>query len=227
MTDIQQGNQWRTTGTAEPRWDVAPRTPEPPERNLDAGWGWIIGFSTLAICLRLLPYYVRVPNEVNTLWNFAAVGALGLFAGTRLRSHAAFLVPLVVMFVSDLLLIPALAQRGMPSFTWMSPIVYGCYLLNVLLGRAVRNTSAPMIWAGPAALLGALLFFLVTNYAVWAGGEGNLYAPTWDGLMQCYLAALPFCRSTFISDVGYTILFFGVHALGVLVVSRQKVSQPA
>jgi len=193
----------------------------------DAGWSWIVGYSVLAIVLRLIPYYVNVSNVVHPLWNFAAVGALGLFVGTRLRSHAAYLVPLVVMAVSDVLLIPALNARGMPSFTAMTPVVYGCYVLNVLIGRVLRASESPLLWAVPTALVTATQFFLITNFAVWLGNEGNLYAQTWDGLVECYVAAIPFCRSTFISEPGYTALFFGLHAFGVLLTSREKVSQPA
>ena len=190
------------------------------DRDRDANWLWIVAFSALALVLRLVP--AGFPREDLTRWSafFSAVGALGLFAGARLGSRAAYLVPLSVMLASDLLLLP---QLGRDVFSWMTPIIYASYALNVAIGRLLRPRSV-ILWAIPASLLTATQFFLVTNFAVWLGGDGMQYPLTFAGLLDCYAAGLPFFKY---GDLIYTVLFFGMHAAVVPAAARQKVSQPA
>jgi hypothetical protein len=65
------------------------------------------------------------------------------------------------------------------------------------------------------ALLGPTSFFVLSNFAVWV--EGSMYAKTLDGLMTCYVAALPFYRN----DLAATGLFLGL-AFGVPVLVRRS-----
>jgi hypothetical protein len=55
------------------------------------------------------------------------------------------------------------------------------------------------------------LFYVVTNFAVWAGG--HLYPRTGAGLASCYLAAIPFFRNSLIGDMAFAALLFGGFAL--------------
>jgi len=61
-----------------------------------------------------------------------------------------------------------------------------------------------------AVLASSVAFFTVSNFGMWASGY---YPRTWDGLVQCYTAALPFFRNTLASDVLYSAALFGGHAL--------------
>ena len=67
-----------------------------------------------------------------------------------------------------------------------------------------------MRWA-VCGLVPATLFFLVSNFAVWAFQSD--YAKTWAGLVQCYWAAIPFYRWMLSGDVFYLALLFGCAAL--------------
>src|SRR5277367_5714919 len=89
--------------------------------------------------------------------NFSPIGALALFGGAQFADkRLAFLVPLAAMFLSDLII-------GLHS---LIPVIYGCFALIVCLGFWVRrNQSIRRI--GDAALLGAILFFVTTNFDVW------------------------------------------------------------
>jgi hypothetical protein len=195
-------------------------------RDGAAGWGWIAGYSAFAVLLRLLPYYrefLPQNDEVRWLWNFSAVGALGLFAGARLGSRAAYLVPLGAMLIADLLLIVPLASRG-GAFNWTTPVLYASVTLNVAIGRLFRPTSSPA-WAVPGALLTATQFFVASNLAEWA--LSGRFERNVTGLVECFVAALPFIRGTLFGDLTYAVLFFGLHAVAVSVAARQKASQPA
>jgi hypothetical protein len=60
-------------------------------------------------------------------------------------------------------------------------------------------------------LAGSTLFFLVTNFACWAGY--GLYPHTLEGVVQSYVAALPFYRWTLLGDACYATVLFGGLAL--------------
>ena len=135
--------------------------------------------------------------------NFTPVLAVALFGGAILGGPTAYLVPLGAMFLSDLLLGHA--------FTWMTPVIYGCIVAGTALGRWLSQNRT---WTrtGLAAISGSLLFYIVTNFAVWLAGHGS-YARTAEGLLQCYLAALPFFRNGLAGDLFWTALLFGLYDL--------------
>ena len=61
----------------------------------------------------------------------------------------------------------------------------------MLLGRLLLKKGR--LWRVPfVSLLASILFFVVTNFGVWFGGDGALYPKTLAGLGACYAAALPF-----------------------------------
>src|SRR5687768_1853188 len=140
----------------------------------------------LAIGLLILGGLIRVTQQLN----FAPVGALSLFAGARLRSWQAYLLPLVLMAVTD----PFLGV-----YSEATPAVYASFLLSVWIGTRLRATENPA-WIGGAAVAGSVQFFLATNFATWAGGF-HLYPKTFAGLMQAYTLGIPFFWRTLGSDL--------------------------
>ncbi|MDX2114153.1 MAG: DUF6580 family putative transport protein [Planctomycetota bacterium] len=139
---------------------------------------------------------------VDAAPNFAAVGAAALFAGFLFRSRvAACAVPVAAMLVSDALI-------GFYNPALMAA-VYGSFIASAFLGRLIqRRPGVPAVAAG--ALASASLFFVVTNFAVWLTGS---YGLTVDGLVRCFVAALPFFKYTLAGDVCYAAAFFGAAAL--------------
>ncbi|MFW6232851.1 MAG: DUF6580 family putative transport protein [Bacteroidota bacterium] len=55
------------------------------------------------------------------------------------------------------------------------------------------------------------LFYLITNFSSWI--TMGTYPMTWDGLISCYAAAIPFFRNAILSTVLFTYAFFGVNLL--------------
>ena len=158
----------------------------------------------LALSLVLVGIVARLlPHPIN----MTPVGASSLFSGARLRHWQAFLVPLVTMALTD----PILGRiYGFPAFTWVTPVVYGSFLINVWLGRSLSRSNSP--WRiGGFALLGSVQFFLLTNAGVWQVGSGGLYPHTAAGLMTCYLAGLPYFARTLLGDLVFSGLLFGIH----------------
>jgi hypothetical protein len=140
---------------------------------------------------------------------------MALFGGAHYgRRAAAFLMPLAALLLSDLA-IEILFRAGLyPHRGFYGAgmlVVYGAFTLVSLLGLLLRERrgSAPAVAAG--ALAASFLFFLVTNFAVWAWD--GMYPPTASGLAACYTAALPFYGGTLLGDLFYTAVLFGAFAL--------------
>jgi hypothetical protein len=60
-------------------------------------------------------------------------------------------------------------------------------------------------------VLGPTSFFVLSNYAVWAGSD--MYPHTLAGLGQCFIAAIPFYRNDLVSTALVAGLAFGVPVL--------------
>ena len=147
---------------------------------------FLIVFDVVA---RLLPHAPGV-------WPFAASA---LFAGRMLRMPAlAVVVPLAAVLLSNV----ALAGDD-----WrITAVVCTAITLPAFAGMLARrwHGAVPVI----AAMLScSLIFFVTTNFAVWA--FGTLYPLTLQGLAQCYVAALPFLDKTVMGDLFWTALLFG------------------
>lgn len=154
-------------------------------------------FILFAACVRILPHP----------WNFTPVGAMALFGGAKLRNPGAtFLFPLAALFVSDLIA----GFHRFSGFYGVIPVVYLSFCLSVLIGRLFRNHQSGS-GISAATLVGAIQFFLVTNFAMWAFFD--VYAKTPAGLLSCYVAGIPFFWNTLASDSLYTLILFAGFAL--------------
>ena len=160
----------------------------------------LVGLTFAAAASRLVPH----PH------NFAPIGALALFGGaTYASTRAAFLVPLAAMFLSDLGIGLVSGDMALGLHALM-PVVYGSFLLIVCLGFVLRRRRR----IGPIAVTtvaASLLFFVLTNLGNWALLDA--YPPTWEGLVACYVAALPYLGNTMLGDAAYGIALFGGMAL--------------
>ncbi len=54
------------------------------------------------------------------------------------------------------------------------------------------------------SFVGAVIFFIISNFGVWF--SGGLYDQTLEGLMKCYIMALPFFTNTFLSTIIFSLL---------------------
>jgi hypothetical protein len=140
--------------------------------------------------------------------NCTPVGALGLYSGGRLRLWHAVVLTLAVLAVSDLGMYALYGYR--PFNRW----AYIAFLVYPLLGRLLARATV-VVRVGVGSFLGALVFYLVTNFAVWYTASeipGSPYEPTPTGLLKCYIAALPFFGYTLAGDLGFSAAMFGAHA---------------
>lgn len=158
--------------------------------------GLALLLTVLGVLARLLPHPA----------NFAPVGAASLFSGARLASWQAYLVPLGIMAVTDPILN---AYYGYPLFSSYVIFTYIGFLISVWIGTRLRGTKN-VLRIGAACVLGSAQFFVITNLGSWLIGPD--YPRTFAGLAQCYTMAIPFFRTTFLSDLLFTAVLFGLHA---------------
>ena len=147
---------------------------------------FLIGFDVVA---RVLPHAPGV-------W---PVAASALFAGRMLRwLWLSLIVPVGAV---------ALSNVFMPGDHWAVLLTVSAALcVPALLGMLVRRWSgaAPTV---AAMIASSLVFFMMTNFAVWVFDA--MYPTTMEGLVQCYVAALPFLDRTVLGDLAWAGAFFG------------------
>jgi hypothetical protein len=156
--------------------------------------GIVVSLVVFAALMRLLPHQ----------WNFTPVFAAGLFASAYFGFRAGLVVPVAAMLLADLFL----------GF-YRTPIliaVYGSLLLAASLGWFVRKYGSRCTIAA-ASIVGSVLFYLVTNAAVWYWG--SMYSKTFSGLLLSYEMGLPFFRNALLGDLFYSAVFFGTAELVV------------
>ncbi len=144
--------------------------------------------------------------------NFTPVISIALFAGAYLQKRFAFLVPLAAMLMSDVII-------GFYSPVSMA-FVYGSFLLIVVLGLAMSG-KVSMMRIGGFSLIGAVLFFVLTNFGVWLV-PGSTYPKTLAGLVECYIMAIPFFGNTVVSAIVYSAALFGIYAAAEKFVFKAK-----
>lgn len=137
-------------------------------------------------------------------WNFTAVGAMCLFGGaTFQRRSLAFIVPLLALFVSDLVIAFTTYDGDLASMTMFKYSLFG---LTVLMGMAIRERANLTNVLG-MSLAASVMFFLLSNGHYWY--TATLYPHTPEGLLTCYIAAIPFAQNMLYANVFYSVVLFG------------------
>jgi len=147
-----------------------------------------VTFILIGVLARVLPHPA----------NFAPIAAMALFSGTYIPKKQALTIPLAAMFISDMVI-------GFDSIP-MRVSVYGSFLVMILIGFWLKKHKTIKHIAA-ATLFSSVLFFVITNFSVWA--FGTMYPKTISGLTECYFLALPFFKNTTLGDIVYSGLFFG------------------
>lgn len=133
--------------------------------------------------------------------NFAPVAAISLFSGFYFRRHFV-LIPLVIMLISDIFI-------GFYDWKLMA-VVYFSFVLVSFIGILMRKNKSVLALIG-CSLTGSVLFFILTNFAVWALGQW--YPHNFQGLIECYVMAIPFFKNTLMGDLFYSSVIFGCYEI--------------
>lgn len=148
-------------------------------------------FILLGVLTRLIPHTD----------NFTAVYAIALFSGACFNNKKiALLIPICIMIISDFLL----GQSMVLS-------VYISFMLIVLLGFFLKKKDH-FLNIISFSITASLIFFFTTNFTVWLSSsptDGIYYCPmNLQGLIKCYMQAIPFFWNTLFSTITYSIIMF-------------------
>jgi hypothetical protein len=146
--------------------------------------------------------------------NFTPLAAIALFGGKQLPKRLSLIIPLLALFLSDLII-------GLYSWKIMLAVYTG-FIISALLGWLMRKKFSPARLAG-LTLASSTTFFLLTNAAVWAFSP--IYPNTFQGLMLSYWYGLPFFRNELMGNLFYVTLIFGCFEI-VKIISAQLRRQP-
>lgn len=162
------------------------------------------------LVLSLLIVVAAISRLIPHPLNFAPIGAMSLFGAAYFTNKKlAFVLPLLAMFVSDLLINNILYASYFGSFTLFTPgfiWIYGPIILMVIVGIVLlKKVTLTRIVVGSFAT--SVIFFLISNFGVWLSDSD--YPLTFSGLMLCYDMAIPFFKNTLLGNIFYSAVLFG------------------
>lgn len=167
----------------------------------------LIVFIIVAALYRVIPFPYRQPG-------FAPHLAMALFAGAMIRDKKwAFVFPVVSMVISDLIyqLLYINGLSAIPGFysgQWTNYLLFAGLTTIGFLIRKVNVASVAL-----HSVTVAVVYYLVSNFFVWNGGGGYARPHTFEGLMLCYIDALPFLMWSIAGTWVFSGIFFGGWAL--------------
>jgi len=166
----------------------------------------------LLVVLAVLSRVVPFPGM-----NFTAVGAGLLYFGAR-RPLREMALPLLALMGTDFYL-----TKFAYHYPWHTSgylISWAWYAAVIVLGRILLKRKVTVTRVVGAPVLASTSFFMVSNYAVWAGSA--MYPHTVAGLGACYVAALPFYRNDLVSTTLITAVAFGAEVLARKMAERRE-----
>jgi hypothetical protein len=183
--------------------------------------GFLIALVLLSVGIRLAPYVTSDPTSLSYLWGVTPLFAICLFGAAYFREQRyAYLVPLASYFASDVL-IGVVSGHLEWGFYDNQPFVYLAVAVNVVIGFYLRtHRSWPAIVG--AGVVGGLVFFLISNFGVWVTADRAVHPATLDGLLNCYILALPFYRNLTISTLAFSAVLFSPLGVRTLAANDQR-----
>ena len=152
---------------------------------------------TLVLIIFTIAMFRLLPHPPNV----SPIAAMALFGGACFSDkRIALLVPFLALLLSDFIL-------GLHD---TMVYVYAGFALTVVIGFWIRqNMNFGRI--SIAVVGSSVLFFIISNFGAWS--TSGLYPMTIDGLMQAYVAAIPFFQNSLLGNIVFTALLFGGFAV--------------
>ena len=135
--------------------------------------------------------------------NFTPVIATALMSGFLLKNkNLSLVVVLMAMFISDLII-------GFYSSYFF--VYFSLILIILIFSSFVKKINFKNLLV--LSIASSLLFFIVTNFGVWA--MGNMYEKNFSGLVLCYIFAIPFFTNTLVSTIFFSYSIFYLKKLNL------------
>ena len=139
--------------------------------------------------------------------NFTPMAAIALFAGfIFVKRYMAIFAVVATMLLCDYFAFGSLSANWFGSKSMF--VVYLALLFPIVFKNFLQKKLGILRVAG-AALTSSTIFFIATNFAVWAFSP--MYAKTFEGFVLCYTMAIPFFQNTIAGDMVWSGIIFGTY----------------
>ena len=180
---------------------------------------------SLVLMILVSALYRILPNRPM---GFAPQIAIGLFSGALFIKDKkwAFALPLLSMFISDLLY-QFLYNNGMTHIQgfydgqWVNYLLFaGLTCFGFLISKDKISNVIVAAVAAPTS------YFLISNFLVWASNRGfGLNRPnTFNGLLLTYNDGLPFYRNSLVATVVFSAVLFGTYYLAKNFLAKRQLA---
>ena len=150
-----------------------------------------IGFFLLLITSRV---FSDIPNFTPTL-------SLIIFASYYFRNLTiSSSIVLLSQIVSDIFI-------GFYSYIFF---VYGSFLVIIYIAPIIMKKLTTMSVL-VTSVISPSIFFIISNFGVWFAG--SLYTKDLNGLIECYVAGLPFYDESLLSTILFSYTIFIIYKL--------------
>ena len=161
------------------------------------------------IIIAMFSRFFFIQGGESILPNFTAIGAIALLGACHLKGAQKFILPLFILWTTDLVLNNVVYAEYFDSFSFVGSFwVYGSFLLIGIVGYFMMKKAS---WGRLAvtSLAAAVIFYLVTNFGSWLSSP--LYTKDFAGLIASYEAGLPFFRNAILGNLIYGFALFGAY----------------
>ena len=170
------------------------------EKKINLRFIVVVGIILVAALSRLVPHPA----------NFSPIGGMALFGAAYFTNkYWTFIIPIVSMWISDLILNNVVYGEYFNHFVWFysgSLFAYGAFALIGVMGLfSLKRIGINSVLL--SALSASIIFFVVSNFGVWL--SSGMYPHPWQGLTACYIAGIPFFGNTILGDLCYSAIMFG------------------
>lgn len=153
--------------------------------------------------------------------NFSAFGALAIFCGLYTSGSFRWWFPLAALFLADCIghfaRIPGMGFYHLPSmllnYTGLVAMTLASAAMRNWTLRNRRSATSALGATTLVAIISSACFFLISNFGAWLDPLMQ-YERSPSGLLQCYIAGIPFWRASLTSDLVFT-LAYSLFAIGL------------
>jgi hypothetical protein len=153
--------------------------------------------------------FVALSRLLPHIPNFTPIAAIALFGGAHLSNKkTAYLLTFAMLMFSDIL-VNSLLYKDYNFINYLSqPYVWAVYFsfgLTVFMGTSLQN-NMQLKRIALLSVSSSMIFWLLTNFACWPNNP--LYSQDLAGLLNCFVAAIPFLGNV-AGDLFYNTMLFG------------------
>ncbi len=154
--------------------------------------------------------FLFIVDGQSIIPNFTAVCAIAILGASHLSGAKKWILPLGILWASDLILNNVVYAQYYDSFqifgsTWVYVAILCVGVIAYFFLRKASWGKLLMV-----STLGAVTFFLITNFGSWIGPTSP-YVKDLSGLMASYTAGVPFFRNALLGDIFFSFVLFGAY----------------